>query len=205
MKPKYWKKACLALAADDATMGLIIQQYRGETLVSRGQPFETLLRAIAGQQISVKAAQSVWTRVAGAVDVTSPGGVLRSKVTDLRSCGLSLRKVEYMQDLARHFDGELIRPESWASMEDEDIVEQLIQVRGIGRWSAEMFLIFHLLRPNVFPSDDLGLQKAIALRYKKRYPLSPRMLAEFRKKFSPWGTVATWYLWRSLDPMPVEY
>jgi len=206
MKPEYWNKACRALSADDDVLKNIIKTYKGEVLISRGQAFETLFRSIVGQQISVKAAQSVWDRVCSALQTPSnPQTVFNTPDTTLRECGLSARKVEYSKDLALKFIDQTLQPQKWPEMTDEKIIEELVKVRGIGRWTAEMFLIFFLLRPDVFPIDDLGLQKAISLNYKKRYPLSDKNLSYFRKKYSPWGTVATWYLWRSLDPIPVEY
>lgn len=206
MKPKYWKKACEELSQDDPIMKAIIHQYKGETLVSRGLPFETLFRSIVGQQISVKAAQSVWNRICENLNTPAdPKTVYHCHDDLLRSCGLSARKVEYSKDLAKHFLDKTLNPAQWPKMNDEEVIQQLIIVRGIGRWTAEMFLIFNLLRPNVFPADDLGLQKAISLKYKKRYPLTDKNLVYFRKQYEPWATVATWYLWRSLDPIPVEY
>jgi DNA-3-methyladenine glycosylase II len=206
MKPNYWKKACLELSQSDLVMKAIIQQYKGETLASRGEPFETLFRSIVGQQISVKAAQSVWNRVCSALRTPEkPTTVYQCNPEILRSCGLSERKVKYSKDLAQKFLDKTLNPTLWPKMTDEEVIQQLVVVRGIGRWTAEMFLIFFLLRPNVFPAGDLGLQKAISLKYKKRYPLTDKNLVSFRKKFQPWATVATWYLWRSLDPIPVEY
>lgn len=204
-KASYWQIACDDLSANDPVIGKIILSYHGEFLSSRGQAFETLLRSIVGQQISVKAAQSVWEKLLKTLGSAKPDIVFKVSPLKMRKAGLSERKVEYAKDLARHFlDGSLDQ-HRWHLMSDEEIIEHLVLVRGIGRWTAEMFLIFHLLRPNVFPADDLGLQKAISIHYNKRYPMSDRQLEIFRKRFSPWATVATWYLWRALDPIPVEY
>lgn len=205
MKPKYWDQAKKELSKDDPILSAIIQRYSGEVLQSRGNPFETLFRSIVGQQISVMAAQSVWNKVVLCLPAVDPVSVRKAKMSSLRSAGLSERKVLYAKDLARHFEDQLLRPTDWTALDDEQIIQDLIQVKGIGRWTAEMFLIFHLLRPDVFPADDLGLQKAISIEYKKRYPLSDRNLKSFRNQFSPWSSVATWYLWRSLDPIPVAY
>ncbi|MCX7979387.1 MAG: hypothetical protein N2578_10340 [Bdellovibrionaceae bacterium] len=205
MKPPYWKKACRELSANDPILARLIKQYRGETLKSRGRAFETLVRSIVGQQISVKAADSVWRKLLNTVADITPEIILKTPSTDLRAAGLSERKIIYIRDLAEKFLDGHIRPHGWHHCSDEEIILQLTSVRGIGRWTAEMFLIFHLLRPNVFPRDDLGLQKALSILYKKRYPLSERQLDFFAKHFSPWASVATWYLWRSLDPIPVEY
>lgn len=186
-------------------MRKLIRLYGKEPLKSRGNAFETLFRSIVGQQISVKAAQSVWNKTSALVDVTDPRSVLAQKTAVLRTAGLSQRKVEYAKDLARHFVDREVNPRQWSHMTDEEVIAELIEVRGIGRWTAEMFLMFHLLRPNIFPVADLGLQKGISVQYKKKYPMSERQLQIFRKKFDPWCSVATWYLWRALDPIPVEY
>jgi DNA-3-methyladenine glycosylase II len=205
MKPKYWTQACRELGKDDPILRKMIAKYPGEILISRGDAFETLLRSIVGQQISVKAAQSVWNKVLIEVVPMKPTTVIEKSVESLRACGLSGRKVEYAKDLAVKFHDGSLAVASWPELDDEIIIEHLITIRGIGRWTAEMFLMFHLLRPNIFPKDDLGLQKGIAVAYKKKYPMSDRQLEIFRKKYHPWGTVASWYLWRSLDPIPVQY
>lgn len=205
MKPKFWNQAKKELAASDPILAAYIERYQGECLRSRGAPFETLLRSIVGQQISVKAAESVWKKLSSTVNTQSPEALLQASTVSLREAGLSQRKSEYAQDLAQHFSSGKFCAESLAALEDEAVIERLVEIRGIGRWTAEMFLIFCLLRPNIFPAADLGLQKGIALAYRKRYPLSKRQLEIFRKKYSPWASVATWYLWRSLDPIPVEY
>ncbi|MGE4130266.1 MAG: DNA-3-methyladenine glycosylase [Bdellovibrionales bacterium] len=205
MSPKFWVKACRDLSSRDEVMAKLITSYRGERLRSRGEAFETLLRSIVGQQISVKAAQSVWEKLCLQVNPADPTTIVACKTERLRKAGLSGRKVEYACDLARHFLDGSVAPERWREMDDEEVIAELTVVRGIGRWTAEMFLIFHLLRPNVFPVADLGLQKALALAYGKRYPVSDRQLQIFRRRFDPWNSVAVWYLWRSLDPIPVEY
>ncbi|GIL18441.1 MAG: DNA-3-methyladenine glycosylase [Oligoflexia bacterium] len=205
MKPEYWNQAIKDLSRKDPVMKKLIASYRGETLRSRGNAFETLARSIVGQQISVKAADSVWKRVLAECKKVTPLIVEKKTFDQLRACGLSERKVIYIKDLAHHFLEKKILPHGWPHHTDEEIIDQLVAVKGIGRWTAEMFLIFHLMRPNVFPDADLGLQKAIALNYKVRYPLSPANLKKFRKLYSPWASVAVWYLWRSLDPIPVEY
>ena len=185
-------------------MARLIRAYPGVALKSRGNAFETLLRAIVGQQISVKAADAVWTRVC-AETTLQPEQVATLKIDHLRACGLSRMKAEYAIDLAAHFAEGRIKPRRWARMDDEAIINELIDVRGIGRWTAEMFLIFHLLRPNVWPVDDLGLLKAIGLLYKDGGKISAREAREVGEAWRPWRTVATWYLWRSLDPVAVEY
>jgi DNA-3-methyladenine glycosylase II len=205
MKPDYWQKASRALARDDPTMAALVRRYRGMSLVSRGDAFGTLARSIVGQQISVKAADAVWARFAAAVGTVSPAAVLAAGAGGLAGCGLSARKTEYLADLAAHFAGGRVDPERWTAMDDEAVIVELCDVRGIGRWTAEMFLIFNLLRPDVFPLDDLGLQKAVSLHYFAGERPPKKALAEFGERWRPWRSVATWYLWRSLDPLPVEY
>jgi len=205
MKPEYWDRAKRALARRDAVMAAIMRSRPGVFLMRRGEPFLTLARAIVGQQISVKAAQSVWDKVLLCVGEVTPQNVLAKDRGLLRACGLSDRKTEYIADLARHFADGAIHRHRWPGMSDEEIIAELVQVRGIGRWTAEMFLIFNLLRPDVLPLDDLGLQKAIRFSYYKKKPVSLRTMRKLGESWRPWRSVATWYLWRSLDPLPVEY
>ena len=205
MTPEYWPKAKRALARGDATMAGIIRTYPKIALARRGQPFFTLARSIVGQQISVKAAQSVWNRLEAALPEISPEAVLALERPALRACGLSDRKVEYIADLARHFAEGTAQVERWPRMDDEEVIAELVQVRGIGRWTAEMFLIFNLLRPDVLPLDDLGLRKAMRLHYFRGRSVSVARMRKLGATWAPWRSVATWYLWRSLDPVPVEY
>jgi DNA-3-methyladenine glycosylase II len=205
MKPEYWDRAKRALARRDVVMRKIMRTRPGVHLVRRGAPFLTLARAICGQQISVKAAQSVWDRVVACCGEVTPENVLGRKRTQLRACGLSDRKTEYIADLAQHFVDGRIHVHAWPQMLDEEIIAELVEVRGIGRWTAEMFLMFNLLRPDVFPLDDLGLQKAIRFSYFKKRPVSLRTMRKLGESWRPWRSVATWYLWRSLEPVPVEY
>jgi len=204
-KPAYWDQAKRSLARGDPVMAAIIRRHPRVHLVPRGDPFHTLARAIVGQQISVKAAQSVWNRLVEHVSVVSPETLIRARTTHLRICGLSGRKCEYIRDLARRFADGKVHVHRWPQMEDEAIVEDLTQVRGIGRWTAEMFLMFNLLRPDVFPLDDLGLQKGLRLAYHGGRKVSLATLRRRGETWRPWRSVATWYLWRSLDPVPVEY
>lgn len=185
-------------------MAALICTYPQAQLKSRGNAFETLLRAIVGQQISVKAADAVWTRVCAAFPI-QPESIAALDIDALRACGLSRMKASYAIDLANHFVDGKIKPRRWVNMEDEAIIAELVAVRGIGRWTAEMFLIFHLLRPNVWPVDDLGLLKAVGLHYLDGQKITPRTAKEFGERWQPWRTVATWYLWRSLDPVVIEY
>ncbi|HEX4926641.1 MAG TPA: DNA-3-methyladenine glycosylase [Burkholderiales bacterium] len=205
MKPDYWDRAKRALAKSDPVMAGIMRAHPKVFLAKRGEPFMTLARAIVGQQISVKAAQSVWERFAACVGEVTPQRVLARERPVLRACGLSDRKTEYIADLAQHFADGRIHVARWSEMNDEEIIAELVEVRGIGRWTAEMFLIFNLLRPDVFPLDDLGLQKGIRLAYFRGRKISLKTMQKLGEDWRPWRSVATWYLWRSLDPLPVEY
>jgi DNA-3-methyladenine glycosylase II len=203
--PEYWPRAKRSLARRDAVLGTIIRARPGMALARRGEPFFTLARAIIGQQISVKAAQCVWDRFAAAAPGMTPPAVLELEPAALRACGLSARKAEYVRDLAAKFVDGTLHGSMWSEMSDEQIIAELVQVRGIGRWTAEMFLIFNLLRPDVLPLDDLGLQRAMRLHYFGSRSVSLTRLRKLAETWSPWRSVATWYLWRSLDPLPVEY
>lgn len=203
--PDYWQAACTALATIDSVLDKLIKRYPDAILANRGDPFQTLLRAIVGQQISVKAADTIWARFATLVGELHPQRVADLDPDALAGCGFSRRKVEYVQDLARHFLDGRIDPARWTYEDDETVISELVDVRGIGRWTAEMFLIFYLRRPDVWPVDDIGLQKAVALHYQSGERPTPKQLRKIGEQFVPWRTVATWYLWRSLDPVAVQY
>ena len=184
-------------------------------LTRRGDAFTTLSRAIVGQQISVKAAQTIWNRFTAACGAGEDAAALgvrldaarvaRMRRSTLRACGLSERKAEYLRDLARHFATGTLDPAAWPALDDEALIERLTGVKGIGRWTAEMFLIFHELRADVFPVGDIGLQKALARHYNGDERLPVDAMREIATAWQPWRSVASWYLWRSLDPIPVEY
>ncbi len=203
--PSYWEDAKSELMKRDRIMRKLIPQFGDLHLIGRGEAFTTLARSIVGQQISVKAAESVWQKVLLVCPKCTPLQILKAGNEKLAACGLSKRKAEYVIDLAEHFKARRVHADKWAEMEDEDIIAELIQIRGIGRWTAEMFLIFNLLRPNIFPLDDLGLMKGISVNYFSGEPVSRSDAREVAANWEPWRTVATWYLWRSLDPVPVEY
>ena len=205
IKPAYWEEACKHLAKKDRVMRRLIPQFGDVCLESRGDAFVTLARSIVGQQISVKAAQSVWDRFASLSKSLTPANVLKLKVDDMRASGLSARKVEYLVDLALHFSNGTVHTRQWADMDDEAIIDELVAIRGIGRWTAEMFLIFYLLRPNVLPLDDVGLINGISHNYFSGEAVSRSDAREVALAWSPYCSVATWYIWRSLDPQPVAY
>ncbi|MEY3674902.1 MAG: DNA-3-methyladenine glycosylase [Pseudomonadota bacterium] len=205
IKPAYWEEACKHLAKKDRVMRRLIPQFGDVCLESRGDAFVTLARSIVGQQISVKAAQSVWDRFASLSKSLTPANVLKLKVDDMRASGLSARKVEYLVDLALHFSNGTVHTRQWADMDDEAIIDELVAIRGIGRWTAEMFLIFYLLRPNVLPLDDVGLINGISHNYFSGEAVSRSDAREVASAWAPYCSVATWYIWRSLDPQPVAY
>ena len=210
VKPHYWDEATFALSARDAVLARLIAAYPGLHLTSRGEPFTTLARAIVGQQISLKAAQTIWERLlkaCGSSDAKplDPRTVQRKRIATLRICGLSERKAEYIRDLARHFVSGKLDPREWPALDDESLISALVDVKGIGRWTAEMFLMFHEMRANVLPVDDIGLQKAVAIHYFDGERPSLDELRALGERWQPYRSVATWYLWRSLDPIPVAY
>ncbi|MDR3428345.1 MULTISPECIES: DNA-3-methyladenine glycosylase family protein [Silvimonas] len=206
LRPQYWDEAVAALAAADPVMAQLIAQFPDISLRGRGDAYQTLARSIVGQQISVKAAESVWGRF-----LTELGGVLDSQqlleveVARLRGCGLSGRKVEYLQDLSRHHVAGRLDMAVWQAWDDDAIVAELVSIRGIGRWTAEMFLMFAMLRPNVLPLDDIGVINAIARLYNGGERLPPKAMRELAERWQPWRSAATWYLWRSLEAVPIEY
>jgi DNA-3-methyladenine glycosylase II len=207
--PAYWDDACKHLARRDRVMKKLIPQFGEARLQSRGDAFTTLARSIVGQQISTTAAQAVWERFAALTSSPSarvpPADVLKLKADAMRASGLSARKVEYLRDLATHFTQGQVHVRQWQQMDDEAIIDELVAIRGIGRWTADMFLIFHLMRPNVLPVDDLGLLKGISVNYFSGEPVTRAEAREVGDAWVPYRSVATWYIWRSLDPLPVEY
>jgi DNA-3-methyladenine glycosylase II len=203
MLPAYWQEACAHLIKKDRVMRKLIPKFGDACLKSRGDPFVTLARSVVGQQISVAAAQTIWDRFEKlAKPSLTPAKVLKLKVDDMRSCGLSARKIEYLVDLALHFDSGALHVSEWADMNDEAIIAELVGIRGIGRWTAEMFLIFHMLRADVLPLDDVGLLRGISDQYFSGEPVSRSEAKEVGAGWAPYRSVATWYLWRSLDPLP---
>lgn len=203
--PPYWREACEALGSADRALRSLIEAYPDAEFRSRGTPFETLLRAIVGQQISVKAAQAVWNRLESHLQVVSVETIQQATPEELRGCGLSHQKIRYIRDLADHFASGAIQPEHFRELDDESLIKKLCDVRGIGRWTAEMFLIFHLQRPDVFPLQDIGLIRAVERHYCGGRSVTSKELIAVGEEWRPWRTVATWYLWRSLDPFPVAY
>jgi DNA-3-methyladenine glycosylase II len=203
--PTYWQDAKDELIKRDRIMRKLIPQFGDMHLVGRSEAFNTLAQSIISQQISIKAAETIWQRLLELCPKCTPAQILKAGPEKLAVCGLSKRKAEYVMDLAEHFKAKRVHVDKWAEMDDEEVISELIQIRGIGRWTAEMFLIFNLLRPNILPLDDLGLLRGISVNYFSGEPVSRSDVREVAANWEPWRTVATWYLWRSLEPTPVVY
>jgi DNA-3-methyladenine glycosylase II len=202
--PPYWDQAVSHLCSRDPVLRAIIEKLPGERMIFRGDPYLALSRAIVGQQISVAAARTIWRRLEKAARDVTPQRVSRMRMSTLMAAGLSQRKAEYLRDLAVHFLEGRIVPDRWPLMADEAVMEELVAVRGIGRWTAEMFLIFNLMRPDVLPLDDVGVLTAISLHYNGGERVTREQAREIGTCWQPWRSVASWYLWRSLDPPPLE-
>ena len=205
MTPDYWEQATKELAIHDKVIGRIISNYKGSALCSHGDAFATLARSIVSQQISVKAAESVWHKIIVNVPDISPQTVYNLENSILRNCGLSQRKTEYLKDLSLHFLNKNLNESIWDEMDDEALILELTHVKGVGRWTAEMFLIFHMLRPNILPVNDFGLKRALSIHYNDNKPVSKNKIDTISNPWKPWRSVATWFLWRSLDSLLVEY
>ena len=203
--PIFWKKAKKYLAKKDKKLSRIIESYPQDFLFSKADPFLTLARSIVGQQISVKAAQSVWNKLEIKIKKIDPINLKKIHVTTLKSTGLSHQKVSYLKNLSSAFIENTVKVKYWHKMSDDEIIQDLIKIKGVGRWTAEMFLIFNLCRPDVYPLDDIGMIRSICLNYNLKYPIDKKKLINMGNKWKPYRSVATWYLWRSLDPIPVEY
>ncbi|MBA3479019.1 MAG: DNA-3-methyladenine glycosylase 2 family protein [Lautropia sp.] len=199
----YWEEAVSHLCRQDPVLKDIVARLPGERMTLRGDPFVALSRAIVGQQLSVRAAQTIWGRLDKVAKSIAPLRISRMRMSTLTGVGLSQRKAEYLRDLAVHFlKGEIV-PDRWPLMDDEAVIEELVEVRGIGRWTAEMFLIFNLMRPDILPLDDVGVLTAIARHYNGGVRVTRDQAREIGERWQPWRTVASWYLWRSLDPVPM--
>ena len=202
--PNYWHKAKKFLSKKDKKLAKIIDQYDGY-LVSRDDPFYSLCRSIIGQQISVKAADSIWLKFEKIIKKIKPINLIKLPKAKLASIGLSRQKILYLKIIAKEFFNKTLDIKNLQKMSDDEAIKSLVRVKGIGVWTAQMFLIFNLKRSNIFPFSDIGLIKAISKNYKKEYPLKKEELDYFKNKWHPYSTVATWYMWRSIDPVPVEY
>ena len=204
-KPIFWEKAKKVLKSKDKKLGKIISNYPKDFLFSKSDPFYTLARSIVGQQISVKAAQAVWDKLESKAKKIEPIYISKMHFMSLKSCGLSRQKIKYLKSLSSAFIQNEINPDKWKKYSDEDIISELVLIKGIGRWTAEMYLIFNLCRPDIFPVDDIGLLRGICNCYNLKYPIKKETAMKMSEKWKPYRSVATWYFWRSLDPIPVEY
>ena len=204
-KPFFWEKAKKVLISKDKQLGKIISNYPKDFLFSKSDPFYTLARSIVGQQISVKAAQAVWDKLENKVKRVEPNYISKMHFMSLKSCGLSRQKIKYLKSLSSAFIQNKINPDKWKKFNDEDIINELVLIKGIGRWTAEMYLIFNLCRPDIFPVDDIGLLRGICKCYNLSYPIKKETALKMSENWKPYRSVATWYFWRSLDPIPVEY
>jgi DNA-3-methyladenine glycosylase II len=203
-KPKYWEEGKKYLSKKDKILKELIKKYPGH-LKSRKDPFFSLCKSIVGQQISVQAANSVWKKLEAKSNKIKPDNILKLSKIQLANCGLSKQKITYLKILSKKFKTKEVDIQKLKKMDDYDAILHLTEVKGIGKWTAEMFLFFNQLRPDIFPVQDIGLLRAISKNYKTSYPPSNLQLKKFNKKWSPYCTVATWYLWRSIDPVVVSY
>lgn len=203
--PVYWQDAIVYLSTQDEILASLIAANPDVILVNYHNPFFTLMKAVVGQQISVKAADAVWQRLENLLGTISPTNYLTFTEEELRACGLSHRKIDYIRHIAKAFEDGILNPDDWQTMDNEAVVKQLTSIKGIGIWTAEMFLIFYLQRPDILPLADLGLINAIHVHYSLKQKLSKAEILNLSLKWKPYRTVATWYLWLSLDPLTVQY
>ena len=204
--PIYWQNAKKILSKKDPVIRKIIKKYNKGFLTTRNNPFFSLCRTIVGQQISTKAADSIWLKFEKKCKKNiTPNTVIKISSRNLRSAGLSRQKVSYLKNIAKAFINKSFDVKKIKKMNDEDAISYITKLKGLGVWSAEMFLMFNLNRPNIFPVKDIGLLRAISNNYKKKY-LPPKIFVKkLQKKFSPYCSVATWYLWRSIDNELIQY
>jgi len=203
-KPKYWEYGKKFLSKKDKILKKLILRYKGN-LKTRKDPFFSLCKSIVGQQISVQAASSVWNKLENKAKKITPKNISKLNLRQLSSCGLSRQKISYLRILSKKFLNKELDIKKMKKMSDQEAIKYLVQVKGIGTWTAEMFLFFNQMRPDIFPIQDIGLLRAISINYKTKYPPSSIQLKKLKKKWSPYCTMATWYLWRSIDPEPVNY
>ena len=204
--PKYWAKAKRILSKRDKVMKALINNYKDGSLVTRNDVFFSLCKSIIGQQISVAAANSVFLKFKKKCkSKINPKTVSKLSFNSLKSCGLSRLKVKGIQDLAKKILNKSFKPSLIKKMSDEEAIEYLSELRQIGRWSAEMILLFTFNRSNIWPLQDIGLLRAVSNNYKKKYFPPKIFLEKLYKKFTPYCSVATWYLWRSIDNEPIQY
>jgi len=204
--PAYWHKAKKVLSKRDPVLRKIIKKYNKGFLTTKNKPFFSLCRTIIGQQISTKAADSIWLKFEGKCKKKiNPKTVLKLSTRTLKSAGLSRQKVSYLKNIAKNFNNKSFDIKKLKKMNDNDAINYITRLKGLGVWSAQMFLMFNLNRPDIFPIKDIGLLRAISKNYKTSYPPSKRFLDKISKLHAGYRTVFTWYMWRSIDPTDVEY
>ena len=204
--PKYWHKAKISLSKRDPILKKIINQYNKGHLTTRNNPFFSLCRTIVGQQISTKAADSIWEKFSTKCKKKiKPEVVYKLSSRSLKQSGLSRQKILYLKNIAKNFKNKSFNVKNLKKMKDDEAIEYITKLKGLGVWSAQMFLMFNLNRPDIFPTKDIGLIRAISKNYKTSYPPSERFLNKISKLHSGYRTVFTWYMWRSIDPVDVEY
>ena len=206
-KPDYWEESIDFLQNNDKKLAQIINKYSESVLIGRRDPLETLIRSVVGQQISVKAAASVWQKMVDLVGELSTDNILLVNKEKLKSCGLSKQKTQYILNIAEHFKAHNINGESyWDNREFSNIYDELITIKGVGPWTVEMFGMFYLLKRDIFPLKDLGIIKAINQLYcVDGAPLTTDQVIAISDRWKPYRTVACWYLWRSIDNEAVLY
>ena len=204
--PTYWNKAKKILSKRDPVLKKIIKKYRNGFLTTKGKPFLSICRTIVGQQISVKSADSIWLKFeAKCKKKIKPEIILQLSNRTLRSAGLSRQKVAYLKNIAKNFKNKSFNIKILKKMNDEDAINYIIKLKGLGVWSAQMFLMFNLNRADIYPTADIGLLRAISLNYKTSYPPSKKFLNKISNLHANYRTVLTWYMWRSIDPVDVSY
>ena len=202
--PDYWEKGKKELKKIDKNIKKIIELYEFPSLTTRENMFYTLIRSIVGQQISVRAADTIWDKIVNEAKEIRPEIIYSMDENTMRDCGLSKRKVEYMKAVSEKWLNGYDKI-NWHELSDEAITEKLVEIRGIGKWTAEMILIFTLMRPDIFPMGDIGAIRALEKIYNKGQKMNKEQIEKIVKKWKPWRTIATWYLWRSIDPKPIQY
>jgi len=204
--PLYWKKAKRKLSKRDPVLRKIIKRYNKGFLTTRNNPFFSLCRTIVGQQISTKAADSIWSKFEKKCKKSiNPNTILKIPPHNLRGAGLSRQKISYLKNIAKGFKNKSFSTNELKKMNDDEAINYITKIKGLGVWSAEMFLMFNLNRPNIFPIKDIGLLRAISKNYKVSYPPSKKFIDKISNKHMGYRSVFTWYMWRSIDPVDVDY
>jgi len=204
--PDYWYKAKKILSRRDPVLRKIIKKFNKGSLTTRDDPFFSLCRTVIGQQISTKAAESIWLKFEKRCKKRiNPHTILKLSSRNLKTAGLSRQKISYLKNIAESFKNNFFRIKELKKMNDKDAINYITQLKGLGVWSAQMFLMFNLNRPDIFPTKDIGLIRAISKNYKTSYPPTEKFLIKTSKLHSGYRSVFTWYMWRSIDPVDVEY